>query len=93
MIIQSAVPMEYDGIKYFENDLGGMLNYLYTQLQARAEVAGVRMVTRPKTKVVYTANLRGFEHYYDKYMIMEAEFAGEGDEENGKQETSEKEDL
>lgn len=75
-MIQVGVPIQYDGKRYFVNDFGGVLNLLWKELHARA---GGRKISKPKGRIVYTANLRGYVHFYDTYYVLEAELL-EGDE-------------
>ena len=89
--IQVAIPINYNGKRYFVNDLQGVLTYLWDEMHYRA--GGAERLTKPKAYVMYTANLRGFTHFYDTFMAMEAEFDLEGVKTNGKQTTGQEEDV
>lgn len=78
--VNVAVPMCYDGTRYFNNDLQGALAYLWKELHDRA--GGVERRSKPQVKVMWTANLKGYTHYYDSWLVMEADF--EEGETNGK---------
>lgn len=69
-MIQVGIPLRYGHQRYFVNDLSGALRLLWDRLHERA---GDQKLNKPKARIVYTANLYGYEHRYDSYLIMEAE--------------------